>query len=205
MTNSSPAVRRSLPLHGSYKLAISDFRPKAESTMRPNPVTFSMQKNEFPKLAPHAPATVRLTPEQLVSLQKPALKENLWPPHHPQNPKWNAADYSVSYLNKYKCPHERCPAIKVQCPNCCNWFDSITTITQPAESQSVRCNLGNTEGSRQLLSQLTAEQAREVFGTGQGKHAAQAKKDEDQGKEGEDQGCGAEQKSEPREMPDGFW
>lgn len=123
---------------------LSDFRPKVESTVRPNPVTFSMQKNEFPKLAPHkrkqpalpsgnqsgnnttrqaespwdrkdklfpdAPAAVRPTPEQLASLQKPALKkENMWPPHHPQNPKWNAADYFVTYLNKYKCPHERCP------------------------------------------------------------------------------------------------
>jgi hypothetical protein len=120
---------------------LSAFRPKAENTVRPNPVTFAMKEVEFPQLAskqpdlltgdanvsstqeqagnpwtqkknlfPDAPAAVRPPPKQLQALQTPAQNaEQEWAPHDPNNPKWNPNEYFVSYTNKYKCPHDRCP------------------------------------------------------------------------------------------------
>ena len=78
--------------------------------------------------------------------------------------------------------------VKVQCPGCSKWFDSMTAITQHAESQGVRCAIRKTNGFRQFMDQLTAglvdtagrnedgtvkytvpDEAREVFGGGRGK------------------------------------
>ncbi|KAL2133106.1 hypothetical protein VTI74DRAFT_2908 [Chaetomium olivicolor] len=191
-------------------------------------------------LSGRSPA-VHLTAEQLAFFQKPVPgKEILWPPHDPRNPTWDASQYFVTYMNKYKCPHERCPKsftsvsairahllspqhanlLKVQCPTCCKWFDSVAAITQHAESQSVHCNLRNTEGYRQFLDQLTAgivdtteknedgmpvytvpKEARRVFGTGQGKPLGQANKN-DQSKN--QQGVKTEEESLPPQIPDGF-
>ncbi len=78
--------------------------------------------------------------------------------------------------------------IKVQCPRCCKWFDTMAALTAHAESQSVRCNLRETDGYRQFLDQVTAgmldttdrhddgtkkyavpDEARQRFETSQGK------------------------------------
>lgn len=119
--------------------SLSALRPTAESTVRPNPVTFAVKEVEFPRLAgkqpdqfgedqnagdtaqarsmweqknnlfPGAPAPVRPTPEQLEAHQQQSPnKQTAWPEHDPRNPEWRPMDYFVSYINKYKCPHERC-------------------------------------------------------------------------------------------------
>jgi hypothetical protein len=120
--------------------SLASLRPKAENTVRPNPVTFAMKKTEFPQLGgkqtgpsdgepsdnkgkatagpwgqnknlfPDAPPAVRPSRETQEAIQKPApTEEAAWPPHDPRNPKWDAAQYFVSYTRKYKCPHDRCP------------------------------------------------------------------------------------------------
>ncbi|KAK4156339.1 hypothetical protein C8A00DRAFT_12747 [Chaetomidium leptoderma] len=187
--------------------SLSSLRPKADRTVRPNPVTFAMMKKK--NLFPDAPAAVRPTAEKMGALQKPAeTKQPEWPAHDPRNPQWDPAKYYVKYINKYKCPHDRCPKsfpsaaglrshllsakhaglLKVQCPHCYKWFDSMAAITAHAESQGVRCTIRETNGYRQFIDQLTAgivdtagshgdgtekyvvpQEARQVFGTSQGR------------------------------------
>ena len=113
--------------------SLSALRPKADSTVRPNPVTFTMKKAEFPKLDvkqpdasthnppanawaqkknlfPDAPTAVRPPPETLQAVEAPSREPTLeWPPHDPRNRDWDPKKYFVSYINKYKCPHDRCP------------------------------------------------------------------------------------------------
>ncbi|KAK4238498.1 hypothetical protein C8A03DRAFT_43772 [Achaetomium macrosporum] len=193
--------------------SLSALRPKAENTVRPNPVTFAMRNGaDSPplaeNLAPGSPAAMRPTANQPQA--QPA-----WPLHDPRKPGWNAKDYYVKYSDKYRCPHDGCtklfknatglrdhllsPAhnipVKVQCPRCCRWFESMAAITQHAESQGVRCNIRETDGYRQFLDQLTAgivdtteknedgtekytvpEEARKVFGDPKVKQLAQTKK-----------------------------
>ncbi|EAQ90644.1 hypothetical protein CHGG_02579 [Chaetomium globosum CBS 148.51] len=132
------------------------------------------KKNLFPKMPP---AQVR-----------PGSRENKMPSSPSRqrkwkmvgnmilaNPDWDARKYYVTYLNKFKCPHDRCPKSfprvaglrghlssshigqhKVQCPRCFKWFNSMTAITAHAESQSARCDLRWTNGYRELIDQMTA-------------------------------------------------
>ncbi|KAK3299246.1 uncharacterized protein B0H64DRAFT_317249 [Chaetomium fimeti] len=131
---------------------------------------WAAKKNLFPD----APAPVRPPPGE--DVQPVVAKESRWSEHDPRNPGWNARKYFVTYLNKYKCPHDRCPKSfpsvaglrghllsgphtglhKVQCPRCFKWFNTMAAITAHAESQSVRCDLHRTDGYRQLLDQMTA-------------------------------------------------
>lgn len=88
--------------------------------------------------------------------------------------------------------------VRMQCPQCCNWFDSMAAMTAHAESQSVRCDLRETNGYRYLLDQLTAslmdtagkrvdvtniytvpDTARQFFSTSQGIWAAKQRKQQD--------------------------
>ncbi|KAK3308874.1 uncharacterized protein B0T15DRAFT_525563 [Chaetomium strumarium] len=205
--------------------SLSALRPKAENTVRPNPVTFAMRNEaDFPplsckqpeNLAPGSPAAMRRTANQPQPLEKPGQNyQTEWASYDPRKPGWNAKDYYVTYSGKYRCPHDGCtksfksgeglrghllsPAhkipIRVQCPRCCRWFDSMAAITQHAESQSVRCTIRETDGFRQFLDQLTAgivdtteknadgterytvpKEAREVFGNPESKQSAQTKK-----------------------------
>ncbi|AEO62590.1 uncharacterized protein THITE_2020276, partial [Thermothielavioides terrestris NRRL 8126] len=154
--------------------SLSALRPKATNTVRPNPVTFAMKKPDSP---PDPPAAMRSAPKQLEGAQRQGQnKLKAWPQHDPRNPGWNPRDYFVTYINKYKCPHDNCgrsfaspqglrahlmseihtSATKVQCPRCCRWFGSAAAITQHAESQGVRCDIRETNGYRQFLDQLTA-------------------------------------------------
>ncbi len=120
--------------------SLSSLRPKAEGTVRPNPVTFAVKEVEFPQLSakqpeihtgntsggtqkptgnpwaqkknlfPDAPAAVRPPPELQQALRQPAQAAGpAWAPHDPRDPKWDPAAYFVTYLGKYKCPHDRCP------------------------------------------------------------------------------------------------
>lgn len=76
----------------------------------------------------------------------------------------------------------------MQCPRCCNWFDSMSALMAHAESQSVRCRIRETDGYRQFMDQATAgildttekhadgtekyavpDEARERFETSQGR------------------------------------
>ncbi len=119
--------------HAAAIPGLSALRPKADSTVRPNPVTFAMKKTEFPQinpedpapsastppgnawtekknLFPDAPTAVRPTPETLKALtETPREPPPKWPPHDPRNPGWDPKKYWVPYSNKYKCPHDRCP------------------------------------------------------------------------------------------------
>ncbi|KAK3897737.1 hypothetical protein C8A05DRAFT_47740 [Staphylotrichum tortipilum] len=198
----APAVT---PVAPAVTPGLSALRPKADTTVRPNPVIFAMKTAELPQVAvdhptpstpnqpanawaqkknlfPDAPTAVRPPPETLQALEEsarePARKPATpgWPPHDPRSPGWDPKQYFVSYINKYKCPHDRCPKsfpnagnlrthllsdkhtslIKVQCPRCCKWFDSTAALTAHAESQGVRCVLRETNGYRQFLDQLTA-------------------------------------------------
>jgi hypothetical protein len=128
--------------------SLSSLRPRAENTVRPSPVTFSMKETEFPqlpsqppnrgqsdlftgdqkhnakqpignqwgqkKLFSNAPPAVRPTAEHLESLQQPrktettSQKEATYQPHDPRDPTWNASEYYVKFIGKYKCPHARC-------------------------------------------------------------------------------------------------
>ncbi|KAK4032937.1 hypothetical protein C8A01DRAFT_20065 [Parachaetomium inaequale] len=173
---------------------------------------WARKKNLFPD----APAVVRPPSASQQAVQQPTeANEPEWSEHDPRNPGWDPEKYFVTYLNKYKCPHDRCPKsfpraaglrghllsakhaglIKVQCPRCCKWFDSMAAMTAHAESQSVRCDLRETNGYRQYLDQLTAgmldtagkhgdgtkkytvpDAAREFFGTSQGRWAAEQRK-----------------------------
>ncbi|KAK4250215.1 hypothetical protein C7999DRAFT_11965 [Corynascus novoguineensis] len=138
--------------------------------------------------------------------------------HDPRNPGWDPKDYYIAYLDKYKCPYDRCPRsfskvvafrghllsashaglARVQCPRCCNWFNSMAAMTAHAESQSVRCDLRGTNGYRYFLDQLTAglmdtagkhvdginvymvpDTARQFFSTSQGVWAAKQRKQQD--------------------------
>lgn len=57
-----------------------------------------------------APTPVRPTPEKREATPKPTQpEETAWPPHDPRHPQWDPSDYYVTYINKYKCPHDRCP------------------------------------------------------------------------------------------------
>ena len=120
--------------------SLSSLRPKAEGTVRPNPVTFAVKEVESPQLSakqpeihtgntsggtqkptgnpwaqkknlfPDAPAAVRPPPELQQALWQPAQAAGpAWAPHDPRDPKWDPAAYFVTYLGKYKCPHDRCP------------------------------------------------------------------------------------------------
>lgn len=180
--------------------------PKTENTARPSVSKFPTKEAEFPQLGerladlsiggpgskaekqpasawaakknlfPDAPAPVRPAHEGQNVQQPVEPGEPKWSDHDPRNPDWDARKYYVTYLDKYKCPYDRCPKsfpragglrghllsashtsqYKVQCPRCFKWFNSMAAITAHAESQSVRCDLRSTDGHRPLIDQLTA-------------------------------------------------
>jgi hypothetical protein len=67
---------------------------------------WARKKNLFPD----APAAVRPPSVNQQAVQQPIKpKEPEWSEHDPRNPGWNPEKYFVTYLNKYKCPHDRCP------------------------------------------------------------------------------------------------
>lgn len=71
---------------------LSALRPKAEATVRPNPVTLAIKE-----VAPDASAAITQG------------QQKTWPEHHPKNPQFRAANYFSPYSKKWKCPHARCP------------------------------------------------------------------------------------------------
>lgn len=46
--------------------------------------------------------------------------------------------------------------IRVQCPRCCRWFDTMSALTAHVESQGVRCDIRKTKGYTEFLDQATA-------------------------------------------------
>ncbi|KAK0635360.1 hypothetical protein B0T17DRAFT_39101 [Bombardia bombarda] len=146
-------------------------QPDNEEPKPANP--WAAKKNLFP----NAPPPTRATPEQLQAIREPArTKETAWPEDHPNNPNFDIGKYYVQYLQKYKCPQNRCPksfpsgaglvahlrsdahntSVKVQCPHCKKWFNDMSGLMQHAESQGVRCKIQTTTEYRPFLSQLTA-------------------------------------------------
>ncbi|KAK4147129.1 uncharacterized protein C8A04DRAFT_9216 [Dichotomopilus funicola] len=131
---------------------------------------WDQKKNLFPD----APAPVRLT--EIEDRQRLEDNKPAWSEHDPRNPGWKAEKYFVKCLNKYKCPHDRCPKsfknaagfrthlssavhtglIRVQCPRCCRWFDTMTALTAHVESQGIRCDIHKTKGYAEFLDQATA-------------------------------------------------
>jgi hypothetical protein len=113
--------------------------PKAENTARPDVFKLPANEYEFPQLGgrlaglsiggpggkaekqpasawatrknlfPDAPAPVRPAHEGQDVQQPVDAEEPKWSEHDPRNPGWDARKYYVTYLNKYKCPHDRCP------------------------------------------------------------------------------------------------
>lgn len=62
------------------------------------------------KLFDNGPAPVRPPPvgrravHQQVEIKKPD-----WSVHDPRSPGWDPKNYYIAYLDKYKCPYDRCP------------------------------------------------------------------------------------------------
>ncbi|KAH6845417.1 hypothetical protein B0I37DRAFT_380069 [Chaetomium sp. MPI-CAGE-AT-0009] len=181
-------------------------RPATGNTARPSMSSFDTKKAEFPQLGggladlstggpgkkaekkpasawdtkknlfPDAPAPIRPPSGGQDVQQAVEVKEPKWSEHDPRDSAWDPRKYFVTYFNKYKCPHDRCPKSfpsvaglrghllsathvglhKVQCPRCFKWFNTMAAITAHAESQTARCDLRSTNGYRQLLDQVTA-------------------------------------------------
>lgn len=113
--------------------------PKTENTVRPKVFGFPTKEAEFPQLGnrlsdlsisgpggkaekqpasawatkknlfPDAPAPVRPAQGRQDAQQPVEAEKSKWSEHDPRNPGWDARKYYVTYLNKYKCPHDRCP------------------------------------------------------------------------------------------------
>ncbi|KAK4127879.1 hypothetical protein N657DRAFT_661882 [Parathielavia appendiculata] len=180
------APTRQGPNVASGTRSLSSLRPKAENTVRPNPVTFAIKRERNINLFPDAPPALRPSRETQEALQRPAqTKDTAWPPHNPQNPRWDPAEYFVAYIKKYKCRHNRYPK---SFPSVAGIRAHLLSAQHAGLVRGVRCNLSETNGYRQFLDQLTAglvdtteknddgiekyeepNQSREWFGTEQGR------------------------------------
>ncbi|KAL2260327.1 hypothetical protein VTK26DRAFT_5679 [Humicola hyalothermophila] len=88
--------------------SLSALRPKAEGTVRPNPVTFATMKASEPPQQQQPTRGGRPTAAHQAAGQLGTQESRPWPQHDPRNPGWNAKDYYVTFIDKYKCPHECC-------------------------------------------------------------------------------------------------
>lgn len=66
-------------------------------------MAWGQKKDLFPDVA--AP----VHPSEKDARQRLENNKPVWSEHDPRNPGWDAARYFVKCLNKYKCPHDRCP------------------------------------------------------------------------------------------------
>ncbi|KAM7212557.1 hypothetical protein V8F06_012054 [Rhypophila decipiens] len=159
---------------GVSHLGLSAIRPGAEDTMRPNPLLFRKQERDFPELPSQKQQAVPTEPPE--AIQQPAtFTQTVWEDWDPNNPRFRAQNHYNKFTGSYKCPHPRCPksfgsgnalvthisaahrknAIRVECPTCLRKFDSITALTQHAESQANKCNVRETDEYRQFMDQLS--------------------------------------------------